>query len=148
MDESHLSSALNIEQRTYEFPWTEGIFRDSLRAGYSSWVVTSPEQQVLAYALMTLAAGEAHILNLCVDPAVQRQGLGRFLLSHLQRVARGGGAELLLLEVRKSNRAAITLYLKSGFHQLGQRKNYYPAHTGAEDAWLLAYDLKSKTATA
>lgn len=142
LGEDTLERIVEIERRAYAFPWTEGIFRDCLRVGYSSWVVTSAADEVLAYALMSMAVGEAHILNLCVEPAFQQQGLGRFLLTHLQRLARGAGMELMLLEVRKSNAAAIALYLGMGFNKLGARKGYYPAAQGSEDALLLGYELR------
>lgn len=142
MSEAHLPDVLAIEQRAYPFPWTEGIFRDCLRAGYSGWIVSGSAGETLAYAFMSMAVNEAHILNLCVEPSCQRQGLGQFLLAHLQQLARAAGMEVILLEVRKSNVAAIALYLNHGFRKLGARKGYYPAHEGAEDAWLLGCTLK------
>jgi ribosomal-protein-alanine N-acetyltransferase len=142
MHEAHLEQVLDIERRAYPFPWTDGIFRDCLKVGYSAWIVASPTDEVLAYSIMSMAVGEAHILNLCVEPAYHQQGLGRFLLAHLQRLARGAGMDILLLEVRKSNAAAIALYLGMGFHKLGVRKAYYPAREGSEDALLLGHSLK------
>lgn len=132
---------LDIEQRAYAFPWTEGIFKDCLRSGYSAWVVESAFKDVLAYTLLSLAAGEAHILNLCVAPEYQGQGLGRHLLQHVIALARAAGAELLLLEVRASNDAGIGLYMRNGFQQLGVRKAYYPAREGREDALVLGLTL-------
>jgi ribosomal-protein-alanine N-acetyltransferase len=143
MSELHLEHVVDIERRAYDFPWTEGIFRDCLKAGYSAWVLTSPADEILAYGVMSMAVGEAHILNLCVEPESQRQGLGTFLLTHLQRLARGAAMELLLLEVRRSNAGAIALYLGMGFSQLGVRKGYYPSRSGTEDALLLGYELKA-----
>jgi ribosomal-protein-alanine N-acetyltransferase len=105
-------------------------------------VVSSPGEEVLAYAVMSMAVGEAHVLNLCVEPAYHQQGLGRFLMTHLQAVARAAGMEIMLLEVRKSNAAALALYQGLGFHRLGVRKAYYPAHDGSEDALLLGHTLK------
>lgn len=141
MDLSCLPQVVDIERRAYAFPWTEGIFRDCLNVGYSAWVVASPAEEVLAYSVMSMAVGEAHVLNLCVEPAYHQQGLGRFLLTHLQQVARSAGMEIMLLEVRKSNSAAIALYQNMGFHKLGVRKAYYPAVDGSEDALLLGYNL-------
>ena len=141
MDDGCLQQVLDIERRAYAFPWTEGIFRDCLKVGYSAWIVASPSDEVLAYAVMSMAVGEAHVLNLCVEPAYHQQGLGRFLLSHLRDVARAGGMDLMLLEVRKSNSAAIALYQAMGFRKLGVRKGYYPATQGSEDALLLGFDL-------
>lgn len=142
MQPAHLPEVLAIERRAYPFPWTEGILGDCLKVGYSAWVVNDPRGSILAYAFMSMAVGEAHVLNLCVDPAYHQQGLGRFLLAHLTRIATAAGMDVMLLEVRKSNAAAIALYLKSGFHRLGVRKGYYPAHQGSEDALLLGRSLR------
>lgn len=141
MHPSHIQQVLEIENRVYPFPWSEGIFHDCLRVGYSSWVVTNTLGEVLAYALMSMAVGEAHILNLCVSPEHQRRGLAQFLMKHLLMVARAGNVTLVLLEVRVSNRAAQRLYEGFGFKRLGLRKNYYPADGGREDALVLGLDL-------
>ena len=90
---------------------------------------------------MSMAVDEAHVLNLCVDPELQRQGLGRRLLHHLIKLARAANATIVLLEVRKSNLPAIRLYDAEGFKRLGIRKNYYPAAGGREDAIVLGYDI-------
>ena len=141
MAPAHLSQVLGIETAAYEFPWTEGIFQDCLRVGYSAWVVTDAGGNVLAYALMSMAAGEAHILNVCVAASQRRRGLADFLLRHLIMVARAASTTLLLLEVRVSNAAAQRLYRGFGFAQLGERRGYYPARDGREDALVLGLDL-------
>lgn len=132
---------LEIERRAYPFPWTDGIFRDCLKVGYSSWMVVGPQGEVLSYALMSMAAGEAHILNLCVEPDYQGQGLGRFMLEHLLCIARNAGMTLILLEVRRSNARARRLYEGAGFSTFGVRKAYYPAVEGREDALVLGIDI-------
>ncbi|MGH8538948.1 MAG: ribosomal protein S18-alanine N-acetyltransferase [Stenotrophobium sp.] len=141
MQASHLPQVLEIELRAYPFPWSEGIFKDCLRSGYSAWVVMGPAGELLAYTLMSMAAGEAHVLNLCVDPLAQRQGIGRFLLRHLMTLARAAYSTMLLLEVRRSNKAALRLYESAGFARVGLRKGYYPAADGREDAIVLCHDI-------
>ncbi|MGQ0699207.1 MAG: ribosomal protein S18-alanine N-acetyltransferase [Panacagrimonas sp.] len=141
LSEHELAAVLDIERRAYAFPWTEGIFRDCLKAGYSGWLVQDRNGRLLAYGVMTMAVGEAHILNLAVDPVLRRQGLGRFLLSHLLQLARAGLCTLVLLEVRRSNKAAIRLYQDAGFKHVGTRRNYYPGYEQREDAFVLALDL-------
>lgn len=141
MSESQLPQVLDIEQRAYAFPWTEGIFRDCLKAGYSSWVLHDRAGGLIGYALMTMAVGEAHILNLAIDPLLRRRGYARFLLTHLLQVARAANSTLVLLEVRRSNKAAIRLYQAFGFRHIGTRKNYYPGHEQREDAFVLSLDL-------
>ena len=141
MHELHLPQILEIERQAYAFPWSDGIFRDCLKAGYSSWVMHHPAGEVMAYALMTMAVGEAHLLNICVAPPYQGQGMARYLMDHLIAVARDAHMTLLLLEVRKSNKAAIGLYESYRFERMGLRKGYYPAHEGREDAIVFGLQI-------
>jgi [ribosomal protein S18]-alanine N-acetyltransferase len=136
-----LPVVLEIEREAYEFPWSEGIFRDCLRMGYSSWVATNTLDEILGYGLMSYAMDEAHILNICVSQASRRYGIGAYLLEHLMGQAGQRNVDWLLLEVRKSNQAAISLYQKAGFHEIGERRNYYPARKGREDALVLGRHL-------
>lgn len=133
-----LPQVLVIERAAYEFPWSDGIFRDCIRVGYRCFVATDMADHVLGYSLLTVAAGEAHVLNLCVDPQRRREGVASYLLHHMMRVARQGNAESIMLEVRPSNKSAIALYYGEGFERTGVRKRYYPAAQGREDAFLLS----------
>jgi ribosomal-protein-alanine N-acetyltransferase len=141
MHRSDLPAVLAIERASYEFPWTEGIFRDCLRMGYSSWVATNTLDEILGYCLMSYAMDEAHILNICVAPDCRRGGIGGYLLDHLLAQARQHEVGWVLLEVRRSNLAAIKLYQDAGFHEIGERRNYYPARSGREDALVLGQCL-------
>ncbi len=140
MGEADVAAVIAIECSAYTHPWTEGIFRDCLRVGYSCLVF---EQcgVIDAYGITSLVAGECHILNLCVRPEVQGRGVGRKVLSHLLARARQAGSDTAFLEVRPSNRAALKLYGSVGFNEVGVRKRYYPAHDGREDAIIMALDL-------
>jgi ribosomal-protein-alanine N-acetyltransferase len=140
MSEADLRTVLEIEENLYEFPWTLGNFRDSLRAGYGCWVYRD-DRQLIAYAVLMLAAGEAHLLNLSVAAHAQRRGHGRSLLDHVVAIAREHQAKILFLEVRPTNEVGQRLYAGYGFKQIGVRRAYYPAHRGREDALVLALDL-------
>ena len=143
MTDSDLGAVLEVERLAYEFPWSEGIFRDCLRVGYCCWVLEFRDL-VEGYGIMAVGgAGESHILNLCIRPASHGKGLGRRLLVHLLETAHAHRADTTLLEVRPSNTRAIRLYEGLGFNQVGVRKGYYPGESGREDALLLAIDLKS-----
>ena len=98
---------------------------------------------IVAYGIIMIGAGEAHVLNLCVQPQYQNQGIGRYMLEHLEQQARNAACRMLLLEVRESNLIAIELYLSSGYNELGVRSGYYPAEYGREDAIILAKSLHS-----
>lgn len=140
MIEPDLKAVMGIELSAYPHPWTHGIFRDCLHVGYCCWVYEEAGK-VLAYGVMSIGAGEAHILNLCVLPQARRRGLGRMLLAHLLDVARAHKADTSLLEVRPSNRAALRLYHDMGYNEVGTRKAYYPAEKGYEDALIMARAL-------
>jgi len=140
MTEADLRAVLEIEDAIYAFPWTPGNFRDSLRAGYSCWAYRDGEE-LIGYAVLILAAGEAHLLNLSVAARAQSRGHGRSLLSNVVGVVREHGAKVLFLEVRPSNQAGQRLYAGYGFRQVGVRRGYYPAQRGREDALVLALNL-------
>lgn len=139
MTMADLPAVLAIENKNYPFPWEEDIFEDCLKGSYGCWVCEEMDR-VLGYCLISIAVGEAHILNISVDPAEQKQGIGRKMLQHLIDLARGR-AETVFLEVRPSNTVAIALYEDMGFNEIGIRKNYYPAENGREDAIMLALQL-------
>lgn len=136
-----LEAVMAIEQRAYDFPWSPGIFRDCLRVGYCCWCYET-NNEIQGYGVMSVAAGESHILNLTVNPDVQRQGIGSKLMQHFLQLACRHAADTVMLEVRPSNTAAIKLYEKLGFNEVSRRKNYYPAKEGREDALLLALSLE------
>ena len=140
MNVADLNDIMGIERRAYDYPWTEGIFRDCLRIGYSCWMCEE-NYSVAGYAVMSVGAGESHILNICIRPESRQRGLGRMLLEHLLDLARQQGAEVTVLEVRNSNRVALKLYQDLGFNEVGTRKSYYPAPGGSEDAIILALSL-------
>ena len=131
MRDDDLDAVMAIEQRAYAFPWTRGIFRDCLRA----------DRALIGYGVLSIAADEAHVLNVCAAPEAQGQGHGKRMLRALLQVARGRGARRVFLEVRPSNRAAIQLYHAEGFNEIGRRPRYYPAVDGREDAIVMAMEL-------
>lgn len=135
-----LDQVCEIEQRIYPFPWSRGNFADSLIARYHGTAMEC-ESTLIGYAILTAAAGEAHLLNLSIDAPWQGHGHGRALLLHQIDLAKRQGARLLLLEVRPSNTVARALYRDVGFEQITVRRGYYPDHGGREDALLLALPL-------
>jgi len=141
MRASDVQTVAELERASYEYPWTEGIFRDCLRVGYHCVVVESESGTLQGYAIMSVVADEAHLLNLCVSPDCRRCGLGREMLKQLLEAASLAGARRMFLEVRPSNVAALALYASEGFVEIGRRPRYYRAREGREDAVVLARDL-------
>ena len=136
MTQADVPAVLRIENAAYRFPWSEGIFRDCLRAGYVC-VLTEIDDILIGYGVMSTGAGEAHVLNLCVSEPFRGRGMGGRLLEHLVEFARSLGTGEMFLEVRPSNTSAIRLYQSQGFSQIGIRRGYYQAEGGREDAVVL-----------
>jgi [ribosomal protein S18]-alanine N-acetyltransferase len=143
MAESDVSDVIAVERASYQFPWSEGIFRDCLRVGYVCRVVTVGDQ-VIGYGVMSVGAGEAHILNLCIGDPYRCRGVGKRLLASLVERGTAAGMSEAFLEVRPSNTAAIRLYLAVGFEQVGMRRGYYQAVGGREDAAVLKLALRPR----
>ena len=140
MRQADIDAVAAIELRAYAFPWTPGIFRDCLRVGHECWVLDC-RAGIIGYGVLSAAAQEAHVLNVCVAPEHQGHGHGRHLLRRLVDIARWHMADRVFLEVRPSNPGAIKLYFDEGFNEIGRRPNYYPAAKGREDAIVMAKEL-------
>jgi [ribosomal protein S18]-alanine N-acetyltransferase len=136
MHELDLPVIVAIERVAYQFPWSEGIFRDCLRVGYVCRVV-EVGLEMAGYGIMSVGAGEAHILNVCIGDDYRGRGLARKLLLYLLDRARASGMYEAFLEVRPSNTTAARLYQSMGFEQVGVRRGYYQATAGREDAAVL-----------
>jgi len=146
MRSEDVDGVMLIEERVMEFPWTHNIFSDCIKVGYGCWVITDSDTvvdinkdtpEIIGYGLLSMAANEAHILNFCIKPERQNQGLGKSLMQHLIGQAKLLNAKSVYLEVRLSNNIAYDLYIKLGFKVIGNRKDYYPATNGREDAIVL-----------
>ena len=135
-----LDTVMAIEPHIYSHPWTRGNFSDSLNAGHSAWVLVQ-DNKIIGYALLMIVLDEAHLLNLSIAKAYQKQGLGRFLLEHMLEISKKYQAVNMFLEVRASNVSALALYENLGFNEMAVRRNYYPATNGREDAILMGLAL-------
>ena len=129
-----------IEQTSYAFPWSDGIFRDCIKAGYFCRVA-EVRRELIGYAIMSMGAGEAHVLNVCVRADFREQGVGRYFMQLLFEHAKNSQCRDIFLEVRPSNPSAIHLYESLGFQRVGVRKGYYQATHGREDAWVYKLGL-------
>jgi len=136
MSETDIDAVLRIEKAIYAFPWTLGNFNDCLVAGYRCHVLIG-DDKLIGYGVQMLILDEVHLLNLTVASDFQKKGMGKALLNFLIDDALEQQANKMILEVRRTNLAAIFLYESFGFDQIGLRKNYYPAHLGREDAIVM-----------
>ena len=137
MHPADLKAVAEIEDSSYQFPWSIGIFRDCLLAGYQSqgWEGSGG---ISGYSFMSVTGAEAHLLNICVHPSCQRLGYGRRLLDAVLLKADELLVEQMILEVRPSNCIAIALYRSVGFELVGTHPSYYQADGGRQDAVIYA----------
>jgi ribosomal-protein-alanine N-acetyltransferase len=140
MTEARLEEVVAIERRAYPHPWTRGNFADSLRSGYQAQLLVAGDT-IVGYFVAMQGVDEVHLLNITVDPDFQGQGWGRVLLDALALWSRAQRAQWLWLEVRTSNIRALEVYLRYGYRRVGERRNYYPAEHGREDAIVMSYKL-------
>lgn len=140
MTSDDLSDVLVNERRGYTHPWSEGIFEDCMSHGNECWLLVT-SGRIIGHGILSVGAGEAHLLNLCIHPDCHGHGFGRFMVEHLVERAHHREVQTIFLEVRPSNIAACKLYENMGFNKVGVRENYYPTYIGREDAHVLSLQL-------
>jgi ribosomal-protein-alanine N-acetyltransferase len=140
LHEDDFLSVLALEQAAQLLPWSKEVFEKCNATKFPAWVLEE-SGLVVGFIYITLMAGDCHILNLSVAPTQQRKGYGTELLRFILAWAGQHKAIMAYLEVRRSNLAAIQLYQKFEFNQIGERKNYYQVDGMKEDALVFAIDL-------
>lgn len=140
MTHADISAVANIEAAAYEFPWSRGIFHSCLDHEHHCWVLEQGGV-VIGYCVLSVGAGEAHVLNVCVAPLHQGRGHGAYLLQRVLDLARWHHSRQVFLEVRPSNELAHAMYERAGFNEIGRRPGYYPARRGREDAIVMVMEL-------
>lgn len=135
MEERDLDQVVQIEKENFSVPWSRKSFLETLGLPHAIYVVAEQEGQIAGYCGCYQILEEAEIVNVAVDKALRRKGIGRRMLTELMRLGEERGAFAYTLEVRSSNTPAIRLYESLGFKSLGVRKNFYEKPT--EDAIIM-----------
>lgn len=139
MDRSHIDQIAALERACFSTPWSENLLTDALFDPQASFIVAEDgEGGVLGYAGLHVVLDEGYIDNIAVEEAARRHGVASALLDVFCRFGQANLA-FLTLEVRASNAAAIALYQKHGFAQVGLRKNYY--QNPREDAIIMTREF-------
>ncbi len=139
MTHDHVSQVMQIEQATFKPSWTDISFHILIDRGCESWVLEA-DKCIVGYVICQVEGSLAHILNICVDRRWRGQGYGRKLLNHILNQL-DTHVEHAVLEVRRSNRKALNLYLSCGFLRQSIKPGYYPADDGREDAIVFVKSL-------
>jgi ribosomal-protein-alanine N-acetyltransferase len=136
-----LDKVTEIEKVSITPPWTRAAFAAELDKKHGRfWVLTDDEtdEKVVAYAVFSFPAEQAHLVTFAVHPDFRRQGLGMYLLRRLIQYVMRKGGESVVLEVRKGNATAVGLYQGLGFVILHTVPKFYP---DGEDAYSMLFKL-------
>lgn len=148
MDKADLAVVTRIEQDCQSHPWSLLQFLDGFNAGHEGWVACMDydgRELIVGFAIVANVLDESTLLNICIRPAYQQQGIGRRLLAFLLEQARAGEMVKMFLEVRASNQPARGLYESVGFEAVSVRRDYYPALVGREDGVVYSLSLSSES---
>ena len=113
----------NIEKLSFSCPWSENAIHESIAAGTHFYVVRVGDS-VAGYMGLSKIVGEGYVTNIAVLPEFRHRGIGSQLLQYVINDSKEQ-LEFISLEVRVSNEAAISLYKKLGFSEVGKRKRFY-----------------------
>ncbi len=137
MSESHIEKLAVIEKECFSTPWSENALREELDNTHARFLAAVCDGEVAGYIGAHNILGEVYITNVAVAEKHRRKGIGEMLINNLVELCKSENAEFITLEVRESNSAAINLYKKMNFKEVGKRKNFY--ENPREDAILMTY---------
>ena len=139
MNESHVRQIAELEKLCFHDPWSENSIASELGNRLSVWLVALDEEKVVGYVGSQTVIDETDMMNIAVHPDYRNRGVATELIMELTQQLKKRGSRGLMLEVRESNSAAISLYEKHGFVQVGCRRNYY--RNPRENALILRKEL-------
>lgn len=135
-----MPEVLEIESRSFEFPWTEGEFLRCLRQrNCIGTVYESANHLIHGFMLYELHQDRLRILNLAVAPEVRRTGVGRAMILRLIDRLSQQKRHTIEAEVRETNVAAQTFLAAAGFRAVKVLRRHYDDTD--EDAYLFRYSL-------
>jgi ribosomal-protein-alanine N-acetyltransferase len=127
-----------IEQISFKDPFPTYFLSQLADANPHTFLVAVVRDKIVGYAVIDKWPEQEHLVSIAVIPESRRKGVGQALLDHLIEKMQTGS---LRLEVRRSNKAALELYRKSGFVQTGVAHSYY---TDGEDAFQMEKTIQKK----
>ena len=141
-----LDEVLAIERASFSMPWSRGAFLYEMQQNRVArcWVARDEATRISGYLCLWEVSDEIHVTNVAVRPDSRRKGIARSLLGTVLEDARARRFKLVVLEVRPSNRQAVSLYESFGFRVVGRRRGYY--YDTGEDALVMEVALRTEPA--
>ncbi|BCJ96601.1 ribosomal-protein-alanine acetyltransferase [Anaerocolumna cellulosilytica] len=127
MEAKDITAVTSMEEKIFSLPWKWKDFEDSIGRIDNVYLVAEMGSRIVGYCGMWAVAGEGQINNVAVEENSRHKGIAYTMLNKLLKIGIDQGLTAFTLEVRVSNRSAISVYQKLGFHSEGVRKNFYEA---------------------
>ena len=135
-----LPEVVKIEEASFSDPWSYNMFKSELSNPLShTWIARDMSGVLVGYICFWLIEGEAHVLNLAVHPLYRRKGIGSGLINTSLEYWKKLALNIIYLEVRESNKAALRLYERFGFRMISRRPKYY--RNPKEDAYVMGLEI-------
>lgn len=128
-------SMAELERKVFSEPWSCADFEKACQDSNYIYIVALDKTKIVGYAGCVISYEDADITNIAVEDEYRRMGIAETLLEVMARLTGEKGVSNIFLEVRESNQAAKSLYVKKQFTEIGIRKNFYRFPT--EDAILM-----------
>lgn len=139
MEQEDILSVAQLEQECFSAPWSADALRDSFEKDMYTFLVAVCKKMVIGYVGIYYIGGEGNITNIAVTEMWRSRGAATMLLEYIFQDAAMRNCNEIFLEVRISNKKAISLYQKMDFTVVGTRKKFY--EKPVEDALILCKKL-------
>ncbi len=136
-----MPTVLEIEEGSFEFPWSEEEFIRCLRQRNCIGMVAELNEQVVGFMIYELHKNRLHILNFAVHPAFRKQGIGKAMVEKLVGKLSYQRRSRIMLEVRETNLPAQLFFKSLGFRAISVLREFY--EDSPEDAYLMQYRYRA-----
>ena len=137
MTQDDLERVMELERNIFPDPWPRSVFEEQFDDNSRGGIVALSDDLIIGYACYLMVNIESHLTNIAVDPDYQRKLVAYHLLATILKAVKKENCEYILLEVRPSNKSAISFYDKNNFEILYRYSGYYQNPT--EDAYVMVH---------
>ncbi len=135
-----MPEVLEIEQSSFEFPWSEEDFIRCLRQRNCIGMVAEYDEKVVGFMIYELHRDQLHVLNFAVGADVRRRGVGQQMVNKLLGKLSQQRRNRISLEIRETNLAAQLFFRNLGFQATSVLRDYYD--DTVEDAYVMQYHFQ------
>lgn len=136
MTEDDILQVELLEKEIFSIPWSAKSFKDACTTPENIYLVCEMDGRIAGYCGLWTVLGEGNITNMAVSSEYRRNGIGKALMTEMERLGREKDVDIFFLEVRESNISAINLYSQMGYKDIGRRKRFY--EKPVEDAIVMS----------